>query len=86
MAKAKIEGADFGFVKLIFDPKYGEILGAHIIGATATEMIAELSLGKVLRKLRLMKLDTRSILTQRFLRLSWKLLTGHMEKQFTCNH
>ena len=48
MAKAKIEGADFGFVKLIFDPKYGEILGAHIIGATATEMIAELSLGKVL--------------------------------------
>ena len=48
MAKAKIEGADFGFVKLIFDPKYGEILGAHIIGASATEMIAELSLGKVL--------------------------------------
>lgn len=48
MAKAKIEGADFGFVKLIFDPKHGEILGAHIIGATATEMIAELSLGKVL--------------------------------------
>ena len=48
MAKAKIEEATDGFVKILFDPKYGEILGAHIINARATEMIAELSLGKVL--------------------------------------
>lgn len=48
MAKAKIEGADFGFIKLIYDPKYREILGVHIVGAVATEMIAEFSLGKVL--------------------------------------
>lgn len=48
MAKAKIEDAAFGFVKILFEPKYKEILGVHIIGATATEMIAEFSLGKIL--------------------------------------
>ncbi|MCK5033826.1 MAG: dihydrolipoyl dehydrogenase, partial [Calditrichia bacterium] len=37
-----------GFVKLIFDKKYGELLGAHIIGAEATELIAELGLAKSL--------------------------------------
>ena len=35
-----------GFVKLIFDAKYGEILGAHIIGAEATELIAEIGIAK----------------------------------------
>lgn len=39
--KAKAGGASDGFVKLIFDAKYGEILGAHMIGANVTEMIAE---------------------------------------------
>lgn len=34
-----------GFVKMLVDPKYGEILGAHIVGADATEMIAEYGLG-----------------------------------------
>ena len=48
MAKAKIENATMGFVKILFEPKYREILGVHIIGATATEMIAEFALGKVL--------------------------------------
>jgi dihydrolipoamide dehydrogenase len=48
MAKAKIEDAAFGFVKILFEPKYRELLGVHIIGATATEMIAEFSLGKIL--------------------------------------
>lgn len=48
MAKAKIEDAAFGFVKILFEPKYREILGVHIIGASATEMIAEFSLGKIL--------------------------------------
>ena len=33
-----------GFVKMIFDKKYGEILGAHIIGGGATELIAEVAL------------------------------------------
>ena len=37
-----------GFVKLIFDEKYGELLGAHIIGPEATEMIAELTIAKTL--------------------------------------
>ncbi|MGE0637845.1 MAG: dihydrolipoyl dehydrogenase [Bacteroidia bacterium] len=40
--KAKAGGNADGFVKLIFDAKYGELLGAHLIGANVTEMIAEL--------------------------------------------
>ncbi|MFA8432933.1 MAG: dihydrolipoyl dehydrogenase [Marinifilaceae bacterium] len=40
--KASAAGANEGFVKLIFDEKYGELLGAHMIGANVTEMIAEL--------------------------------------------
>ncbi len=40
--KAKAAGASDGFVKLIFDAKYGECLGAHMIGANVTEMIAEI--------------------------------------------
>ncbi|MFM9057140.1 MAG: dihydrolipoyl dehydrogenase, partial [Bacteroidota bacterium] len=39
--KAKAGGASDGFVKVIFDAKYGEWLGAHFIGANVTEMIAE---------------------------------------------
>ncbi len=37
-----------GFVKLVFDKKYGELLGAHIIGHGATELIAELGVAKKL--------------------------------------
>ncbi|MBN2667797.1 MAG: dihydrolipoyl dehydrogenase [Bacteroidales bacterium] len=40
--KASAAGAKDGFVKLIFDAKYGELLGGHLIGANVTEMIAEL--------------------------------------------
>jgi len=39
--KAVAVGETEGFVKLVFDAKYGELLGAHILGAEATEMIAE---------------------------------------------
>lgn len=39
--KAKAAGAPEGFVKVIFDAKYGEWLGAHFIGHNVTEMIAE---------------------------------------------
>ena len=39
--KASAAGAKDGFVKLIFDAKYGEFLGAHMIGKNVTEMIAE---------------------------------------------
>ena len=39
--KAKAAGASEGFVKVIFDAKYGEWLGAHMIGYNVTEMIAE---------------------------------------------
>ena len=48
MAKAKIEGAPEGFIKLIYEPKYREILGVHIVGGKATELIAEFVLAKVL--------------------------------------
>jgi dihydrolipoamide dehydrogenase len=40
--KASAAGAKDGFVKLVFDKKYGELLGAHLIGANVTEMIAEI--------------------------------------------
>lgn len=40
--KASAAGAKDGFVKLIFDAKYGELLGAHMIGYNVTEMIAEI--------------------------------------------
>jgi dihydrolipoamide dehydrogenase len=46
--KARAIGEREGLVKLIFDKKYGELLGAHIIGAEATELIAELGLAKSL--------------------------------------
>ncbi len=37
-----------GFVKLVFEAKYGELLGAHLIGSQATELIAELVMAKKL--------------------------------------
>lgn len=42
--KALIEGCEAGLVKVIADEKYGEILGVHIFGPRATEMIAEAAL------------------------------------------
>ncbi|NBA85054.1 dihydrolipoyl dehydrogenase [Emticicia sp. CRIBPO] len=39
--KAKAGGVPEGFVKVIFDAKYGEWLGCHMIGSNVTEMIAE---------------------------------------------
>ena len=39
--KASAAGATEGFVKVIFDAKYGEFLGCHLIGTNVTEMIAE---------------------------------------------
>jgi dihydrolipoyl dehydrogenase len=44
--KAFAVGEREGFVKFVTDKKYGEILGAHIIGAEATELIAEIGLAK----------------------------------------
>jgi len=46
--KAHGIGEAKGFVKLIFDEKYGELLGAHMIGPDVTEMIAEIGLAKTL--------------------------------------
>ena len=40
--KASAAGKNYGFVKLIFDSKYGELIGAHMIGYNVTEMIAEI--------------------------------------------
>ncbi len=44
--KASASGAKDGFVKVIYDAKYGELLGAHMIGSNVTEMIAELVAAK----------------------------------------
>lgn len=46
--KANASGARDGFVKLIFDVTYGELLGAHMIGANVTEMIAEIVVARKL--------------------------------------
>ena len=46
--KAKASGNSEGFVKVIFDAKYGEWLGCHMIGAGVTDMIAEAVLGRKL--------------------------------------
>ncbi|HAJ98730.1 MAG TPA: dihydrolipoyl dehydrogenase [Bacteroidales bacterium] len=46
--KASAAGAKEGFVKVIFDAKYGEFLGAHLIGANVTEMIAEVVVARKL--------------------------------------
>jgi dihydrolipoamide dehydrogenase len=46
--KAKASGHSEGFVKVIFDKKYGEWLGAHMIGANVTEMIAEVVVARKL--------------------------------------
>ena len=46
--KASASGAKDGFVKLISDAKYGELLGAHMIGNNVTEMIAEIVVARKL--------------------------------------
>ena len=44
--KASAAGAKEGFVKLIFDAKYGELLGGHLIGANVTEMVSGLVMAR----------------------------------------
>lgn len=46
--KASAAGAKGGFVKMVYDAKYGELLGAHMIGANVTEMIAEIVVARKL--------------------------------------
>lgn len=46
--KANAAGTRDGFVKLVFDAKYGELLGAHLVGANVTEMIGELIVARKL--------------------------------------
>jgi dihydrolipoamide dehydrogenase len=46
--RASASGNKDGFVKLIFDAKYGELLGAHLIGENVTEIIAELVIARKL--------------------------------------
>jgi dihydrolipoamide dehydrogenase len=46
--KASAAGVKDGFVKVIYDAKYGEFLGAHMIGANVTEMIAEVVVARKL--------------------------------------
>ena len=44
LARARIAGEVEGFVKIVFDKKYDEILGVHMIGPRATELVAEATL------------------------------------------
>jgi dihydrolipoamide dehydrogenase len=46
--KASAAGQKEGFVKLVFDARYGELLGAHMVGGNVTEMVAELVVAKKL--------------------------------------
>ena len=46
--KASASGHKDGFIKVIFDSKYGELLGVHMIGSNVTEMIAEAVLARKL--------------------------------------
>ncbi len=46
--KAKAAGKKDGFVKLVFDGKYGELLGAHMLGSGVTDMIAEVVIARKL--------------------------------------
>ena len=46
--RAQASAETEGFVKLVFEKKYGELLGAHLIGSQATELIAELVMAKKL--------------------------------------
>ena len=46
--KALAMGESEGIVKLVTDSKYGELLGAHMIGPEVTELLGELSLAKLL--------------------------------------
>lgn len=46
--KATAAGNKEGFIKLIFDARYGELLGAHMIGLNVTEMIAEMVVARKL--------------------------------------
>ncbi len=50
VASGRAQAADEteGFVKLVFDAKHGELLGAHMVGSQATELIAELVMAKKL--------------------------------------
>ena len=45
---ASAAGVKDGFVQLLFDASYGELLGAHMIGANVTEMIAEIVVARKL--------------------------------------
>ncbi len=46
--KSAAIGEREGFVKIIFDEKYGELLGAHIVGSEATELLSEIGIAKSL--------------------------------------
>ncbi len=43
-SKALVEGAPEGFVKILADQKYGEVLGVHVVAARATDLISEASM------------------------------------------
>ena len=48
LGKAQATAETDGFIKLLFGEEHGELLGAHIIGANATDLIAEMGLGLTL--------------------------------------
>ena len=58
LGKSLAAGDIDGFVKIIFDEKYGELLGCHIIGAEATNLISEIGIARTLETTWNEKFDT----------------------------
>uniref|UniRef100_UPI0032B1990B dihydrolipoyl dehydrogenase n=1 Tax=Candidatus Karelsulcia muelleri TaxID=336810 RepID=UPI0032B1990B len=48
LGKAKVNDSTDGFIKVIFDEKYGELLGCHMIGSGVTELISEIVVARKL--------------------------------------
>ena len=48
LGKTLAEGSRDGFIKIIYDKKYGELLGCHMIGKNATNLISEISIARKL--------------------------------------
>ena len=58
LGKAVVAGEIEGFVKMIYDARYGELLGAHIIGANATELISGIATARTLEATQREIIDT----------------------------
>ena len=84
LGKAMAVSETDGFVKVIYDAKYGELLGCHIIGSEATNLITEATIARKLETTWSEVLKTIHP-HPHYLRLSWKLQQMHLKKRFIFN-